>query len=94
MEERILYWLDLESNRLLDTKIVFGNSLDIRPERFCEVATRGGITLFVASLTEYEIRQAGEVKTLQELLLTEETDWSTIGMILNGISVNGRGTAP
>jgi len=87
---KILYWLNLDSNRLLDTKIVF-DGLDVGPERFCEVATRGGVTLYVASLTDEEINQAEEVKTLQELLLTEETDWSTIGMILNGISFNGTG---
>ena len=95
---RILYWLNIASNRLLDTKIVLGDDLEIRSERFCEVATRSlapdlqRVTLFVASLTDEEIQQAEkdvEVKTLQELLLIDETDWSIIGMILNGISANG-----
>lgn len=80
-----------------------GEGVELRPERFCEVATRKFyplssdpdyeiVTLYVASLTDEEIQEIEKdvkVKTLRELLLINEVDWATLGMILNGISVNG-----
>jgi len=148
------YWLDLDSNDLLATKIVLikefrsparnstgfvhelpgGSSfknkenaleiaadelkeetgLEIPASRFNQVCARQlastlsthKAVLFTVELTEEEIRQAEElaakqqtfgviedtertyveVKTLRDVLLTDEVDWSMIGMMLNGIA--------
>lgn len=153
------YWLNLKSNRLLDTKIVLikefrspvrnstgyvhelpgGSSfkgvtdprtiaaeelkeetgLDIAAERFnlitdrqlaSTLSTHKGI-LFSVSLTDAEIEAAErlskaqtvhgvvedtertvvEVKTFEDIILTDEVDWSMIGMMFNGIAQHSSG---